>query len=88
MTESDYSGAVQAYLIEAESIPGRSREEEIELAKQTESANIDESEGAKRKLIEAHLTLAAKISFEYEGRGLPILNLIEAANLGLPQIWA
>jgi RNA polymerase primary sigma factor len=83
MTETNYSDPVQAYLREAESVPGLSREEEIELAKKAESAELNGSEDAKRKLIEAHLTLAAKIAFEYEGRGVPVLNLIEAANLGL-----
>lgn len=43
------------------------------------------SAGAKKRLIEAHLHLVLPIAARYEGRGVPLADLIEEGNIGLPR---
>ena len=54
-------------------------QEEIELAARIRRG----SEEARQKLIRANLRLVVKIAHDYKGRGLPLLDLISAGNMGL-----
>ena len=57
-------------------------EEEYKLAK----ALIDEGDiNSAHKLVTSHLRLASKIALNYRGYGLPLVDLISEANIGLMQ---
>lgn len=73
---------IQSYLASIRRIPVLSAEEEYMLANRFR-AHGDLS--AARKLITAHLRLAAKVAFSYRYYGLPMEDLISEANIGLMQ---
>ncbi|MBI4279202.1 MAG: sigma-70 family RNA polymerase sigma factor [Armatimonadetes bacterium] len=79
-TESDLpANVVDLYMKEAGRVRLLSAEEEVALAKRIEAGDAD----ARRNLIEANLRLVVSIARRYEGRGLPLEDLIQEGNLGL-----
>lgn len=73
---------IQSYLVSIRRIPVLSAEEEYMLANRfRDHGDLT----AAKKLISAHLRLAAKIAFSYRFYGLPLEDLISEANIGLMQ---
>ncbi len=71
---------IQSYLASIRRIPVLSAEEEYMLANRfRDHGDLT----AAKKLISAHLRLAAKIAFSYRFYGLPLEDLISEANIGL-----
>ena len=77
--ESITGNNIKIYLNEISKIPLLSPEEEYELAKQ--SANGDEY--AKNHLIVSNMRLVVDVAKKYQGRGVPILDLISSGVFGL-----
>ena len=78
-TESLHGDAFQLYLREIGQVKLLTPEEEIALAKQIKRGN----KKAREQMIKANLRLVVKIAREYEGLGLPLLDLINEGNIGL-----
>jgi RNA polymerase primary sigma factor len=76
-TETDDS--LGAYLREIGRGTLLTKEQEIELAKQIEAG----SDAARRRMTEANLRLVVSIAKKYQGRGMPLLDLIQEGNVGL-----
>jgi RNA polymerase primary sigma factor len=70
---------IEIYLSEIRQIPLLTREQEVELARQVAAGN----EAAKRRMVEANLRLVVMLARRYQGRGLPLADLIAEGNLGL-----
>ncbi|HKI69361.1 MAG TPA: sigma-70 family RNA polymerase sigma factor [Verrucomicrobiae bacterium] len=69
-----------AYIQETRRYPLLSREDETELAiKYKEEGDM----AAGRRLVTANLRLVVKIAHDYDGLGLPLLDLINEGNMGL-----
>ncbi|HKW72725.1 MAG TPA: sigma-70 family RNA polymerase sigma factor, partial [Candidatus Dormibacteraeota bacterium] len=77
--QADPDDALGAYLREIGRGSLLTKEQEIELAKQIEAG----SEAARRRMTEANLRLVVSIAKKYQGRGLPLLDLIQEGNVGL-----
>ena len=75
--ESDDS--LGAYLREIGRGTLLTKEQEVELAKQIEAG----SDEARRRMTEANLRLVVSIAKKYQGRGMPLLDLIQEGNVGL-----
>ncbi len=73
---------LRQYLVEVHKYPMLTHDEEYKLAK----ALIDEGDiNSAHKLVTSHLRLASKIALNYRGYGLPLVDLISEANIGLMQ---
>ncbi len=70
---------IQIYLREIGQIPLLTPEEEIQLAKRIRRGD----RRARAHMIKANLRLVVKIAHDYEGLGLPLLDLISEGNIGL-----
>ena len=70
---------IDSYLKEISKIPLLTREEEIKLAKEAANGN----KAAQDKLVKGNLRFVVKIAKRYQGRGLPLLDLISEGNIGL-----
>src|SRR5215471_18241490 len=76
---AEATGALELYLREIGQVKLLTPEEEIVLAKR-----IKRGDGsAREQMIKANLRLVVKIARDYEGLGLPLLDLINEGNIGL-----
>jgi len=73
------SDTFQLYLREIGRVKLLTREEEIALAERIQCGDIE----AREQMIKANLRLVVKIARDYEGLGLPLLDLISEGNIGL-----
>ena len=71
--------ALQQYLREAAEVPLLTAQEEISLAHRIQQGD----ERAREHMIRANLRLVVKIARDYEGFGLPLLDMINEGNIGL-----
>lgn len=71
--------ALNSYLKDINKIPMLSREEEIEVAKKAASGDIK----AKEKLVTANLRFVVSCAKQYQGQGIPLIDLISEGNIGL-----
>jgi len=78
---SSYDGdtAIKLYLREIGQVKLLTPEEEIELAARIKRGD----KKAREQMIKANLRLVVKIAHDYEGLGLPLLDLINEGNIGL-----
>ena len=79
LTESLQRDTLQLYLHEIGQVKLLTREEEIALARRIQSGDHQ----AREQMITANLRLVVKMAREYEGLGLPLLDLINEGNIGL-----
>jgi len=78
-TDSPRGDMFQLYLREIGQVKLLTPDEEIALAKRIQ----DGDEAAREQMIKANLRLVVKIARDYEGLGLPLLDLISEGNIGL-----
>ncbi len=71
--------ALSAYLRRIIKISLLSKAEELRLARQIHKGD----DKALKKLVEANLRFVVKVAMQYQGYGLPVLDLINEGNLGL-----
>jgi RNA polymerase primary sigma factor len=71
--------ALGAYLREIGRGTLLTKDQEVELAKQIEKG----SDAARRRMTESNLRLVVSIAKKYQGRGMPLLDLIQEGNVGL-----
>lgn len=72
-------GALELYLREIGHVKLLTPQEEVALAKRIHKGD----EQAREQMIKANLRLVVKIARDYEGLGLPLLDLINEGNIGL-----
>jgi len=77
--ESTQGNTLQLYLREIGQVKLLTPAEEIALAKRIKKGD----EAAREHMIKANLRLVVKIARDYEGQGLPLLDLINEGNIGL-----
>jgi len=77
--DSPRGDTLQLYLNEIGQVKLLNREEEIQLAKRIKRGD----KRAREQMITANLRLVVKIARDYEGLGLPLLDLINEGNIGL-----
>jgi DNA-directed RNA polymerase sigma subunit (sigma70/sigma32) len=70
------------YLIEVSIIPPLSPRMETHLFEELDLGG-PQADHLRSRIVEAHLRLAVNVARKYQGRGLDLLELIEAANIGL-----
>jgi RNA polymerase primary sigma factor len=71
--------SLDKYLDEISQIPLLSAAEEIELAKRVGEGD----HGALERLVKGNLRFVVKVAKEYQGQGLPLMDLINEGNIGL-----
>ena len=76
---SFYADSLQIYIKEIHRYPTLSHEETVELSKRIASGDMS----AKERLINCNLKFAFSVAAKYIRTGLPLLDLIQQANLGL-----
>lgn len=76
---AEANGALALYLREVGQVKLLTPQEEIVLAKRIRRGNA----AAREHMIKANLRLVVKIARDYEGLGLPLLDLINEGNIGL-----
>ena len=77
--ESSHGDVLQLYLREIGQVKLLTPAEEITLAKRIRQGD----RRAREQMIKANLRLVVKIAHDYEGMGLPLLDLINEGNIGL-----
>jgi RNA polymerase primary sigma factor len=77
--QAEADDALGAYLREIGRGALLTKDQEVELAKAIEAG----SDAARRRMTEANLRLVVSIAKKYQGRGLPLLDLIQEGNVGL-----
>ncbi|MCB1125852.1 MAG: sigma-70 family RNA polymerase sigma factor, partial [Verrucomicrobiae bacterium] len=78
-TGYDADSAIKLYLREIGKVKLLTPQQEIELAALIKNG----SEEAREHMIKANLRLVVKIAHDYDGLGLPLLDLINEGNIGL-----
>ena len=76
---SEPASALTMYMREVGTVELLTPEEEVKLAAKVKRGNA----AARERMIRANLRLVVKIAREYEGLGLPLLDLISEGNIGL-----
>lgn len=71
--------ALNSYLKDINKIPMLSREEEIEVAKKAAAGDIK----SKERLVTANLRFVVSCAKQYQGQGIPLIDLISEGNIGL-----
>src|SRR5207237_9765005 len=78
-TSYDADTAIKLYLREIGQVKLLTPQEEIDLAARIKKGD----KRAREQMIKANLRLVVKIAHDYEGLGLPLLDLINEGNIGL-----
>ena len=73
--------ALNSYLKDINKIPMLSREEEIEIAKKAAKGDSK----AKERLVTANLRFVVSCAKQYQGQGIPLIDLISEGNIGLQE---
>ena len=73
------NGALSMYLKDIEKIPLIGRDEEYELAMRAKNGDS----AARERLINGNLRFVVSIAKQFQGRGLPLIDLISEGNIGL-----
>jgi len=76
---ADSASPISLYMREVGEVPLLTREEEVKLAARIKRGD----KKAREHMIRANLRLVVKIARQYEGLGLPLLDLINEGNIGL-----
>ena len=74
---------MKVYMTEIARIPLVNKKEEAELAEDIHGVDDLRHEDARTTLIKANLRLVVKITHDFKGLGLPLLDLISEGNIGL-----
>ncbi len=71
--------SLQQYFQEINSIPLLSRQEELIIAKKIVAGDLE----AKEQMVQANLRFVVQVAKKYQGKGLPLEDLINEGNIGL-----
>ena len=76
---TDSTEPLQIYLRDIGRVPLLTLQQEFDLAQRTKRGDLE----ARAQMIQANLRLVVKIAHDYEGLGLPLMDLISEGNIGL-----